>query len=509
MSDVIRSTLAAPSDELNVIILSINVVDNLFLIRDSSTLALELRIEVTGDRVIPEEVHAAFLDTLQNHIDDVATALQGAWVPEVFTKNVIFSIEDVSTTLNLKQPVEVGEQPTAPQHDGEENSVPVWAVVLFPILFALLCGRLMIWQRRRRRDKDLDNEEAHHNSSFDEEMSFDESRLRQTSSQKPLPNNNVGFQQSIRSFSSCSTARMGPTNGYRDDAAQLSSSKVSVRQIELSNPSLGRSNNNERVMNARGYPARQRNNVRAHNSLRTSSETPIMAEYSEDDDDEEEDRGYDGGKSSSRLDIEQDQESDDSSDHNEVEDDNELEDDGIVLGLLYYDGATSAEESEEGRDSGRSRRSRRKNRSMHSKGSGKSGKSRNTRRSRRKQALEKLEEEPQQQRQPMVPCDPEGFRESELECTANMPLQGDNLLGSIVCSGPGGNLDDYQLRPIREGRPRGDHSAVSHGSTIRTEDSSWRFQSHGSSTFDSRGESSQPGDRPEVKVSTGSETYGC
>ena len=505
MSDVIRSTLAAPSDELNVTILSIDVVDNLFLIRDSSTLALELRIEVTGDRVIPEEVHAAFLDTLQNHIDDVATALQGAWVPEVFTNNVILSIEDVSTTLNLKQPAEVGDQPTAPQHDGEENSVPVWAVVLFPILFALLCGGLMIWQRRRRRDKDLDNEEAHHNSSFDEEMSFDESRLRQTSSQKPLPNNNVGFQQSIRSFSSRSTARMGPTNGYRDDAPQLSSSKVSVRQIELSNPSLGRSNNNERVMNARGYPARQRNNVRAHNSLRTSSETPIMAEYSEDDDDEEEDRGYDGGKSSSRLDIEQDQESDDSSDHNEVEDDNQSEDDGIVLGLLYYDGATSAEESEEGRDSGRSRRSRRKNRSMHSKGSGKSGKSRNTRRSRRKQALEKLEEEPQQQRQQ----DPEGFRESDLECTVNMPLQGDNLLGSVVCSGPGGNLDDYQLRPIREVRPRGDHSTVSHGSTIRTEDSSWRFQSHGSSTFDSRGESSQPGDRPEVKVSTGSETYGC
>ena len=204
-----------------------------------------------------------------------------------------------------------------------------------------------------------------------------------------------------------------------------------------------------------------------------------------------------------------------------------------VLGLLYYADASSADES--AKESRKSRRSGRINRSRHSSGkstrdsSGKSssGKSTKTKSSRsqkprrKKKPINKSAEEPeyQQQQQQQQKRNPEAFHgnivgESERQnaYVTKSITAGDHLNGSMVyingTSSQNGTLDENKFIPAKYANPRGEQSAVSHGSTIRTEDShhksfahnEWSRQDDHALSFNSVGEcTTDLSNKPEVK----------
>ena len=188
------------------------------------------------------------------------------------------------------------------------------------------------------------------------------------------------------------------------------------------------------------------------------------------------DDGYDGGKSSHIGDSKADMADDSSSSDESSSDDDDASDSsseaGNVLGLLYYDGATSADESVD--KSRISRRSRRTNRSSGKSSSGKSSKSRQSRRRTTRSITRQKSHPPvdpmatntarQQQQQQQKIRDPDGLNQSH----AKSSVKSDKFSGLVVNVDPG---------KIDEGEEKFDPNAkftrsfVTNGSTILTEDS--------------------------------------
>jgi hypothetical protein len=191
--------------------------------------------------------------------------------------------------------------------------------------------------------------------------------------------------------------------------------------------------------------------------------------------------------------IDDDEDDDDSSDQ-DIGGEESSADEGNVLGLLYYHGASSAEESD-GKESGKSRRSRRTNKSGRTRGSGQSGKSsKHSSRSRRKKKKKKPKQtskasEPHHQRQhhqqQFNNCEGRGqtvvgeggrnplHRKYQETSYVSQRMKGGDLSGSIVYttenSRQRSSLDEAAFLPGNT-RARSEPSTFSNGSTIRTED---------------------------------------
>eukprot|EP00584_Thalassiosira_punctigera_P026287 CAMPEP_0172577232 /NCGR_PEP_ID=MMETSP1067-20121228/138127_1 /TAXON_ID=265564 ORGANISM="Thalassiosira punctigera, Strain Tpunct2005C2" /NCGR_SAMPLE_ID=MMETSP1067 /ASSEMBLY_ACC=CAM_ASM_000444 /LENGTH=716 /DNA_ID=CAMNT_0013369917 /DNA_START=290 /DNA_END=2440 /DNA_ORIENTATION=- len=196
--DIIQNTLIVTSDDFNVTILEMVIADRLFSDQDR-TLPLELQITVTGtiiklrsaNNVFPDEVRVAFVNAMQNQINEITDGLERAWNLENATSNVTLTIGDVQipsppthgpTFPNLQSGV-VAETPNANNDARVNMSMPIWAVVLVAILFTMLCGGLSVW--RRRRDKNIDRQTPDHNSFFDGGVSSNASSSRITAGLSP------------------------------------------------------------------------------------------------------------------------------------------------------------------------------------------------------------------------------------------------------------------------------------------------------------------------------------
>eukprot|EP00581_Thalassiosira_minuscula_P000810 CAMPEP_0183740094 /NCGR_PEP_ID=MMETSP0737-20130205/58773_1 /TAXON_ID=385413 /ORGANISM="Thalassiosira miniscula, Strain CCMP1093" /LENGTH=793 /DNA_ID=CAMNT_0025975079 /DNA_START=256 /DNA_END=2637 /DNA_ORIENTATION=+ len=191
---------------------------------------------------------------------------------------------------------------------------------------------------------------------------------------------------------------------------------------------------------------------------------PISAE------EENLEEGYDGGKSSflmSNTNVADDESSDEGLDVDESDDN--------VLGLLYYDGASSADEesAKESRKTRRSGRSGRTNRS--GKSSGKSAKTKSSRPKKKKRSKRIVETAHHQQRQLNSYADMVGESEEQNFYVTQPKTSSDQLSGSMVyintASSQHGMLDANKFITEKNSNARGEQSIFSHGSTIRSDDS--------------------------------------
>jgi len=205
-----------------------------------------------------------------------------------------------------------------------------------------------------------------------------------------------------------------------------------------------------------------------------------------------EESGYDGGKSSFLITSGIVSDEDDSSSE-EVDADESSTEEGNVLGLLYYDGASSAGESE-ARESRRSRRSGRTGQSRQSSGKTsrnssrkssklKSSRSQKSRRKMTKPVRKIAEESEYQQQQLRVPQIFHGNATGEYQqphTYVTDPTRKDNLSGSIIFANSNVTTrrDDIIPEEYDNANPGGAQSFYSHGSTIRTEDSHCKAYAH-------------------------------
>ena len=310
------------------------------------------------------------------------------------------------------------------QNNVEQNaSTPAWAIVLIVLLLALFGGGIFLWYRRTI-EKDVDERlpsHNHNNSYFDGDISdmspskmihylnpgvqttiqtkSDQSQVDDMSFQSYRSQLSRGYSESPRSNGRSninfdeSNQHQKSKNNSVDPSRKISCVQQEMVQYRPKMDPEGTKSFNESMsftqsaMNInRGHDRQQEsNNANMTRSVNEDMAQPANLSTNKFGFDES---GYDGGKSSLFIvnesgDAKDDVSDDSSEDKFEADADGSSSDEGNVLGLLYYDGASSANESE-ARESRLSRRSRRTNRSGKSK-STKSRSSRQTRSSRSQQ----------------------------------------------------------------------------------------------------------------------------
>lgn len=296
MEEIFHDKLITTNDEMNVTILSLELVENIFTGRYlSEILTLDLHTEVTGASIIPGSIHDAYQKALQDQMYDIGSSLKELWGPEVYSDSVILGIGDAQTTPAPSPQTpslpELTFDPTSPNDDGGAKSVPIWAVVVFTILFAMLCGGLLFWQRRREKDLDRQAPTAptHNISYFDEEMShsppsviskmthdtshkmdsdhYQSHRSRMSSNQSRQKKADRGFNTSHNSRMSSNQSRTIPTDvvGFNTSRNSHMSCDQS-RQSRSSSKQSRQSSRMDRVVNQ----GRQREANEAYEMSNTS-----------------------------------------------------------------------------------------------------------------------------------------------------------------------------------------------------------------------------------------------
>jgi len=571
MVTILQNKLTPTGDESNITILEIDIVDNLFS-NQARTLPLELLITITGSRtsssneirsyIFPGQIHAAFLNVLQDRIYEIAAELRAAWGSVAFANGVVLGVGNVRTTSapTLRpagaRPSLYGEygaaSPIDPNYDNDDDdddgghiSVPIWAAALLGVLLTMLCIGLLV--RQRRKEKTMDGPQPVNDISFSHSN---------TSISKMTQNiDDVGEEQRT----SLAIARLPPGSVHMDpDLNQSHQSFYSLRSNPNTDGSLAvsrlmnqsssnRSSRTSRSIRSKGMGGRSTSRDDRERSMDRGRRDPDDDDYNRgkpdpperihgqlyvlDEEDqssfedvsrdgggdegrislegeefieeleeefvekseeeyieeleEELEKGYEGGKSS--FFIPATHEPEDSSDQDEDIGMDESEDN--VLGLLYYAGASSAEEESDAKESKRSRRSgRSKSTSRHSSGKSsktKSSRSKSQKSRRKKKTAKKVVEEydyHHRQQQQQQQQHPQAFSEnivnkSEMRHThAANPME-----DSLDFSGSEVYIDmmtsqtsltpENNFMPKKHNRaPRGDQSTVSHGSTIRTND---------------------------------------
>ncbi|KAL9190713.1 hypothetical protein ACHAXT_000419 [Thalassiosira profunda] len=286
-----------------------------------------------------------------------------------------------------------------------------------------MCCGLIAWQWRREKGDDapVSDRDPYFNGE-------DESRGL-SGMPKPAAKQKHAMNESL-SYSQLEAGSLSnPSIGIESDGQDPSSSNFIISSLGM-DPSVGHDIS----------PA-DPSNANESGRIQTKRPDPVQSLQPDDED------GYDGGKESSFLrssDNVEDESSDEGAEMNDS-------DEGNVLGLLYYDGASSAGESD-AKESWRSRRSRRSRRS------GKSSKSHKSRRNTPIPPLNAVAEESGSKR-PQQQMEPEGLHESG---------QGEHS-GRVVYANAEME-DDGDVREKNTYR-HGNYSFFSHGSTIRTDDS--------------------------------------
>ena len=424
LEDIIQNVFLPTSSDFDTKVLSVDVIDSIFSGPDQeSSQSFNLEITITGNQdIIPIELHTAFINTLHDQLYNIANMLRTSWGPEIYSNGTILSIADVQTTLvpTHRPSLLDNDLDLSLQNNAEQNaSTPAWAIVLIVLLLALFGGGIFLWYRWRM-EKDVDERlpsHNHNNSYFDGDIS-------DMSPSKMIHYLNPGVQTTIQTKSDQSHVDDMSFQSYRSQLSRGYSE--SPRSNGRSNINFNESNQHQKSKNKSVDPSRQISCVqqemvqyrpkvdpegtksfnesmsftqsamninRGHDRQQESKNANMTRSVNQDiaqpaNLNTFDESGYDGGKSSLFIvnesgDAKDDVSDDSSEDKFETNADGSSSDEGNVLGLLYYDGASSANESE-ARESRLSRRSRRTNRSGKSK-STKSRSSRQTRSSRSQQ----------------------------------------------------------------------------------------------------------------------------
>ena len=460
MEDRIREILIPTSDDMNITIEEVIINDSVFggPSNGLQSLPVTLVIKLSGDEEINvSEVQTAFTSTLQSELYTLANELKGAWGSDVYTKDVILGIGTVQTTLaptsqpnfsndvsdsiiqhnddgekldTMSPPIDnttfdnqvtTNNNNVSTHGDGEKSSLPPWAIVIVAFLFALVCTGLLLVFRRNIDKDDMNGERLprHNFSSYLDEETSQSPTAKHANFNK---SNQSGFNMSMNSFFSFNKSSQSDMNKNSISIFNQSQNTLGSLQVVINKPQIdpdGKKSFNKSMNFTQsatniyqgGIDPEPSPNPGQTRVMRTISEKDTERQIIQDEDDES---GYDGGKSSVLLKNVVDDEEEDSE-----EDilDYDSDEDANVLGLLYYDGASSAGESA-AKESRRSRRSRRTNKSKSTKS--KSTKSRSsketrsiTRKKRKPKELQNVTEE---------------------RVVGNLSKRGDDVRGSIVVS---------------------------------------------------------------------------
>ena len=460
MEDRIREILIPTSDDMNITIEEVIINDSIFggPTNGLQSLPVTLGIKLSGDEEINvSEVQTAFTSTLQSELYTLANELKGAWGSDVYTKDVILGIGTVQTTLaptsqpnfsndvsdsiiqhnddgekldTMSPPIDnttfdnqvtTNNNNVSTHGDGEKSSLPPWAIVIVAFLFALLCTGLLLVFRRSIDKDDMNGERLprHNFSSYLDEETSQSPTAKHANFNR---SNQSGFNMSMNSFFSFNKSSQSDMNKNSISIFNQSQNTLGSLQVVRNKPQIdpdGKKSFNKSMNFTQsatniyqgGIDPEPSPNPGQTRVMRTISEKDTERQIIQDEDDES---GYDGGKSSVLLKNVVDDEEEDSE-----EDilDYDSDEDANVLGLLYYDGASSAGESA-AKESRRSRRSRRTNKSKSTKS--KSTKSRSsketrsiTRKKRKPKELQNVTEE---------------------RVDGNLSKRGDDVRGSIVVS---------------------------------------------------------------------------
>jgi len=357
LQDIIRRSLLVESDEFNITIADVDAVDSIFSNEDDQTISMSmyLKITITGEDVDPREVQIAFTNALQDQIYLIDNEINKSW--GTASNNMVLGIGNVKAG---------GDIVSTRISNESSSSVPVWGIILIILLFAFLCGGLLVLQRRRLDKGDSLPRHTHINESyFDREKSqpCGEGRYnpgdRQHISKRNQQHASNQSQQTLTSRGREGDEIIVPHNKPDPDGEKSFNKSMSFTQSALNineepiEQSPKRIEGIQRKRSSGGGMRRessQEHDIQINRSLEHEHMARGQEELEEED-------GYDGGRSSffitnDNYDVQES--SDDSSEEN-----NSSDDDVGVLGLMYYDGASSAGESLGAKESRLSRRSKR------------------------------------------------------------------------------------------------------------------------------------------------------
>ena len=356
LQDIIRRSLLVASDEFNITITSVDAVDSIFSNKDDQTISMSmyLKITITGEDVDPREVQIAFTNALQDQIYLIDNEINKSW--GTASNNMILGIGSVETG---------GDVVSTRISNESSSSVPVWGIILIILSFAFLCGGLLVLQRRRLDNKG-DSLPRHINESYREKSQPCEEGRYNPRDRQHISKRNQQHNRSFNQSQQTLTSRGGggdeiivPHNKPDPDGRLSFNKSMSFTQSALNinqEPIEQSSKRIESIQRKRSSGGgMRRGSSQEHDiQINRSSEREHMARGQEE---LEEEDGYDGGRSSFFItndNYEGQESSDDSSEEN-----NSSDDDVGVLGLMYYDGASSAGESLGAKESRLSRRSKR------------------------------------------------------------------------------------------------------------------------------------------------------
>ena len=422
LEDIILKALSTTSSDFDTKVLSVDVTDSIFSGPDQeSSQSFNLEITITGNKdIVPIELHTAFINTLQDQLYMIADTLRISWGPEVYLNDTILSIGGVETTIMpTKRPsLPDNDLDLSLQNNVEQNAnTPAWAIVLIVLLLAFFGGSIFVWYRRRI-EKDVDERLPSHNHNNSQYFDGDISDMTPSKMMHYLNPwvQSTKSDQSRVDVMSCQSYRSQLSRGYSESSRSNDRSKKYLNQSDQHQISKNKSVNPSRQVScvqqeivqyrpkvdpegtksfneSMSFTQSALNIYRGHDRQQELNNANVTRSVNEDmaqpaNINTFDESGYDGGKSSLFIvnesgDSKDDISDDSSEDKFEADADGSSFDEGNVLGLLYYDGASSANESE-ARESRLSRRSRRTNRSGKSK-STKSRSSRQTRSSRSQQ----------------------------------------------------------------------------------------------------------------------------
>ena len=368
LQDIIRRSLLVASDEFNITITSVDAVDSIFSNKDDQTISMSmyLKITITGEDVDPREVQIAFTNALQDQVYLIDNEIQNSW--GTASNNMVTGIGNaetggdvVSTRISIES----------------SSSVPVWGIILIILLFAFLCGGLLVLQRRRL-DKG-DSLPRHTNESyFEKSQPCEEGRYNNNPRDRQHMSKSNQQHRSFNESQQTLTRKDGgdeiivPRNKPDPDGEKSFNKSMSFTQSALNiNQGLEsieqgfkqHSESNQRKWSSEGGMQRessQEHDIQIHRSVDHEQRARGKEELNEEED------GYDGGQSSFFITTNDNYEVQEESSDDSSEENNSSDDDVGVLGLMYYDGASSAGESLGAKESRLSRRSKRSKKSTKS-----------------------------------------------------------------------------------------------------------------------------------------------
>ena len=422
-----------------------------------NSLTLWLEIIVMESIFAPDQIRSTILYALQDHKFDTIEMIRESWGSDLITEDVILEIGDIETTpppspLPTKSPTYISNASPFQDVSSEDNKkgakfLPLWIVIIFAFLFMIIFGVLIYCQKEQDKKEDLSMKDLHQLRRNERSRDMHRERKKSPHEKKMMPSQKIKSNSSHVSYErSHAKLAMGESSRSKLTMGESSRTKLSMHESiplqmtmgessgsksALKYPQCGQSSSFSYALPVDAVPSELFEKSLSFSYIddeQITMDKELMESYirrqSQEEEHEKLDDGYDAGKSS-YLNSFGNVSNNSSVVHGNrgVDPDEEAsskEDGDSVLGLLYYAGASSSEDSRSSPDphgskyrrrssltgastSSRSRSSMRSRRSARSKNSrysldGKSSSSKSYQRPRRrKKTLKKLDEESQTQ----------------------------------------------------------------------------------------------------------------